>query len=864
MRTAGTTQSRTRSVEAQFELHETLVGLGLSTVGESEPMLVGHGGRYALRKLLGRGGMGTVYLADDRELPREVAIKVVKRASQNRDELERRLRREAMALARLDHPNVLRIHDVDTTDGGELFIVMQYIRGQTLREWSEACRPSLSELLEVFVYAGRGLQAAHDDGQIHRDFKPDNVMLDTVDGQPRVVVADFGLAGGPSLHAHDAAVLDDAERVHSTLAVLGTRAYMAPEQLRREPASAASDQYSFCVSLWELVAGKPPEFGVGHLPQRPRRMPRWLYRALRRGLAEDPTQRFPELRSLIETLERAPRRRVIARRLGLIAALGAALGLGAVLLGSSQSKPPNANACTDAGAAIDEVWSVNARYRVESRLRTLALGDAVFVDHALGLLDEATERWRSAERQQCEQPWLGRPPRDQACSDLWLSRFERHVELLATLDVSALIHVPELLESLSNSSCVELPTPLDGEVAELLELARDQELLGNYDAAQSYAERALQLSAGIDSCGRGFAYEQAESKFRLGHIHAKWSHPEQAQVWLHGASAQAHACRYPELERRAHLRAVKVSALQSQDLTLARQQLEYANAAANLVNHDNLGDDFEELVARAAIAYLEQDYDQARRYYENALKLIAGHDPVREAEARINIGAMAISVGDTNQAEASYKSAKTHLERELGPSYAREKLATIAVNQGMPRFERGEYEAARHDFEQAITSAQYKTALTGFNGLLSIEIRQADRAETYDHALELVDRFERRFAGIEDLPPAELALARFMTGRVRLQASQVEEFATKSADVQTKIIERGFADMQTSLALLRELPDASLRHSCMVLLAWYRHEIDADDSRAGQLLDEAMPQMRETDQHYATGALLYTILADSR
>ncbi len=196
-------------------------------------------GRFLILGELGRGGMGVVYAAYDPQLDRKVAIKLIlgERAGPGGQE---RLRREAQAMARLSHQHVVHIHDVGNAEGG-VYLAMEYVHGRTLRAWLEESPREVQAILEVFLQAAAGLSAAHAAGVIHRDFKPDNILIDE---RGQVKIADFGLArqlGGGAGHA------DPRAAIGLTVdgSVLGTPAYMAPEQHLGASSDARSDQYSF-------------------------------------------------------------------------------------------------------------------------------------------------------------------------------------------------------------------------------------------------------------------------------------------------------------------------------------------------------------------------------------------------------------------------------------------------------------------------------------------------------------------------------------------------------------------------------------------------------------------------------------------
>ena len=320
-------------------------GSGRLTTRQSDGTLILEG-RYVLLQPLGVGGVGTVFEARDLELDRAVAIKILHRSRRNPGGLDR-LAREANAMARINHPNVVQVFDVGHYDGLEgedsrlrglppegLFVVMELVRGTDLEAWLRVPRPQ-PRVLDVFVQAARGLAAAHEQGVLHRDFKPSNVLL-ARDGTARVT--DFGLAAAcePSGSVEDEHGIDDDAWVTDSLTktglTVGTPAYMAPEQHRGRALDPRTDQYSFFVALAEALYGDRPAQGESlatllrsklelDLPRR-KGIPRWLHRALRRGLQPEPKHRFASIADALVALER---RRGWGRRVPMFAWGGAAL-----------------------------------------------------------------------------------------------------------------------------------------------------------------------------------------------------------------------------------------------------------------------------------------------------------------------------------------------------------------------------------------------------------------------------------------------------------------------------------------------------------------------------------------------------------
>jgi serine/threonine protein kinase len=282
---------------------------------EEDPVKIG---RYTVLDKLGEGGMGTVYSARDEELQRTVAIKVL--TSEVRSG-QARMQREARAMAKLSHPNIVTVHEVASFDD-QIYVVMEFVPGLTLRRWLES-QHSRAERLEVFLQAARGLMAAHEVGIVHRDFKPENVIVGD-DGRVRVL--DFGLAtaaaegetsAGEGSPAPDAPGDGQPVSLTQTGQRLGTPAYMAPEQLLGRRTDARSDQFSFCVALYEGLHAQRPFAGETFadisrsvlggqvLPPPPKTADADLDRIVFRGLSRDPEMRNASMKEVVESLDHA-------------------------------------------------------------------------------------------------------------------------------------------------------------------------------------------------------------------------------------------------------------------------------------------------------------------------------------------------------------------------------------------------------------------------------------------------------------------------------------------------------------------------------------------------------------------------------
>ena len=308
-------------------------------------------GRYELRQRLGLGGMGAVYEAWDPELTRRVAVKLMRpRSGRDAAEAQARLRREAQSMAALHHPNVLGVYDVGLTPSG-VFLAMPLVDGPDLANWLKE-QPHWRKIIQVFVAAGRGLAAAHAAGIVHRDFKPTNVLIDRVGG---VFVADFGIAAfvegdQPQLTAvipgFDS--VREPARLTRKGSAMGTPAYMAPEQHEGKVVDARSDQFSFCVALFEALYGQLPFEGLtsrelwkakqGRLPTPSgRRTPRRLLAVLERGLSWSPDARYPNMNALLDELAQITRRRHWRRMTAGV--IGGGLAVLAITASTSVTRP---------------------------------------------------------------------------------------------------------------------------------------------------------------------------------------------------------------------------------------------------------------------------------------------------------------------------------------------------------------------------------------------------------------------------------------------------------------------------------------------------------------------------------------------
>ena len=448
-------------------------------------------GRYLVIECIGAGGVGEVYRAYDTKLSREVALKLLRSrrrqtpTSSGRSRGELRMLREAQAMAQLSHPNVLPVFDVEETDYG-LALAMEFVPGATLHEWFHVKARTWQEILDMFVQAGRGLAAAHQAGIIHRDFKPGNVMVDARDGRARVT--DFGLARHANTGAHDGDARTNAPssassgepdraandekfraaferaRTATTLtqpvtaagAVMGTPAYMSPEAAAGLIVDEQSDQFSFCVALYESLYGRRPEWSSDgplaaivpdRAPESGTAIPTWLTRTIMRGLLRDPEARWPSMSALADELERTPIRHRRNRR--------AALGLlGAALIGTTFLLTANAKEerCREEQYSGVSAWGPTASHALEAAF-SRANANTTFARLAPEL-DAYHDAWIHARAETCRATHVRHEQSDALLDRSVACLDQRNNELAAVLEVlredssSVLEHAVDMVSKL--------------------------------------------------------------------------------------------------------------------------------------------------------------------------------------------------------------------------------------------------------------------------------------------------------------------------------------------------------------------------------------------------------------------------------
>jgi len=668
---------RPEPTDASFVRQRVFARLFAEEASVAEPEQAS--GRFALLEPIGRGGMGTVFRAYDPKLDRVVAVKVLHEGHREPSSAGSRLLREAQAMARLNHPNVAVVHEVSTI-GDQVFIVMEFVEGQTLTAWMRASR-TRDEILACFRQAASGLCAAHRAGIVHRDFKPDNVMVGR-DGRVRVM--DFGLARAVE-QAEDVAVSRSTTPASDPLrtpltqtgALIGTPAYMAPEQHLGAPADALSDQFSFCVALYEAIHGTRPFTGRTYHELAARVIrgqreplsvaPRWLGAVLERGLSVDPKQRFPAMDALLLALEGPPRR----ARLFLLG--GAALLPVAVFSAWSAAVRPS---CEDTATALQEVWGPERKRQVESRMLASDRPFAATVWRSTEtLLDRYAERWGEASGELCAARHVGAErgvllDRRAGCLAARKEELDAFVTVLLKGGEDVLLEAVQAAATLSELRVCEHPTGADatatsGELRRHLVHAKVDAALGRYAQAIASAHRVRDLAqADHEPIALAEALIlEGQSMERLGR--AREAEDTLREAVRIAAEAEAYELRAIALTHLVYLVGVRGEFHEARALAAdARAVLDVLGAAPLLRAQvqANLG-----VAARRA-----ERLDEALTHYRDALEVFEanyGSEHPSTARTQTNMGTVLSQMGRYDEANVHLRSALASFEGVLGAKH---------------------------------------------------------------------------------------------------------------------------------------------------------------------------------------------------
>ncbi|MCY1063118.1 tetratricopeptide repeat protein [Nannocystis sp. SCPEA4] len=755
--------------------------------------------RYVLVRRLGAGGMGVVYLAYDPSLDRKVAIKLLRVAPGDgpAQAAHARLLREAQALARLSHGNVVAVHDVGSYDADALttmrigpgrtqpvpqdrerqaagvFLVMEYVPGITLAQWLDDRVRGVREVVEVFLAAGRGLVAAHAVGVIHRDFKPGNVLVGETG---RICVFDFGLAraaGEAEATAGPADAPDSPiDPLSSSLVsgpltrvgtVVGTPAYMAPEQRGGAAIDERADQFSFCVALYEGLYGNRPFSGdnlfaleaakaTGRIdpPRRAVKVPPAIHRAILRGLSPEPGDRWPSMRALLDALERPlrrDRRRWILAGGALVVAIAGGIALAGTFSGPAL--------CTGAAEALAPTWSPERRAALDTAFAATGLPYAADAAARTGAgIDAWADAWIAGHTDACAAANI----RGEQSHDLLDMRMhcleERRHELAALLgvlagaDADAVEHAHDAVEALpSPTRCADLAAlradvaPPPPELAETVKSLRDELSRAVAEAAAGHDVAALTLMQAIEQRSRDLGYRPlraeilgelgaqlfvvskydegapvlAEAYFEAlaaGDDHLAFETASTltghlAQTLLHPDDAQPWLRHAEALYERLGQPPQFASHLELRRGQIAEVRRDYDASLDHL--RRALGGMPERspkaIATRQSIAYLHHSLgqlDAAQEIFEQLLSLrreVYGADHPKNALSLTDLGNVATLRGDFDTAEKHHRAALAILRAALPPRH--ERLAFPLSSLADIAAQRGDLNAALDFFEEA-------------------------------------------------------------------------------------------------------------------------------------------------------------------
>ena len=744
-------------------------------------------GRYVLLRHLGSGGMGAVYEAFDPELERKVAVKVIHPLDDERgssDDRTARFHREARTLAKLVHPNVVAVYDVGSLEAG-IFVAMELIDGASLRKWLELEPRSLREILRVLVAAGRGLAAAHASGIVHRDFKPDNVMVSTHDG---VKVLDFGLATVDRPLGRDPG--DDARPVRSALttqptdltatgAIMGTPAYMAPEQHRGTSVDPRADQFAFCVTLYEAITGQRPfvadtlpalvtrviEGDLSPLPSGTR-LPRWLATPILRGLSTDPAQRWPSMDDLLAQLQRRPLRRRV--QLGFVAL--AVASLGTVVGGQWLSEVRRLAACRDNDHELAGVWDEAQRRHVAQLHLPYADERATARLETLDRrLTEYRDAWLSAFDRSCVAGVESTSPRAH-CLDDARARFAAVSAVLEQAESEKIIASLAMLGSrLPDPATCEADDvarrfPIPDERAEREPVAEIRVDLARASALSDADHTVDALAASEDALARarimGYRPLIAEAAMLHARHLADSGHIDDAKALTWEALAVAERAQHRQIVARAWAFLVYLVGVELRRPAEALELVAIARAAAELwgAEHDTLS--LESNIG--AVYYVSHDWDKAAEHFE---RVVAGMESLHGSDAPSlvdylnNLAAAEAGRKRSDRAARHFERALAISEETLGAQHSR--VANILNNLSALAAAQGDAPSAIELSQRALQIRErvYGPDHQETGNALRTLATAYYRAERYEEAAEVgrrsLDAFRRVFA--QDHPSVAMA-----------------------------------------------------------------------------------------------------------
>jgi tetratricopeptide (TPR) repeat protein/predicted Ser/Thr protein kinase len=673
--------------------------------------------RYVILRALGRGGMGMVFLAYDPVLDRTVALKLM-RADRSTPELAARLEREAQSLARIAHPNVVRVFDAGTWSR-RVYMAMEHVEGETLRVWLDSATRSRADILRVFADVARGLEATHAAGFVHRDVKPDNILVGN-DGVARL--ADFGLVGWDRPSAAREEAVSEPATAKASLTdlghVLGTPGYLAPEQQRGDTTVAATDQFGYCTSLWEALFGSRPV--AGQTRRTDSAVPAWLQDVVCRGLRVEPSDRWPSMGALLAALERDPigARRRRAQRAALVTTIVTLGGL--TVYGLSRDRAAADVRCQQMEDKLIGVWDTErAAHARRAFLATGRHGVSITFDRVAQQLDAYTRDWVNTRVDACEATHV-RGDQSAALMDLRMACLDRRLQdVRALVDTFSTGATAEVVDS--SVTAVAKLTPLDAcaDVAALQALVpppADPVTRARVDIVRRMlADAAAAEETGQYARGLGIATSAAEAARQVGHapVLAEALHRLASLQERSGDASAARTMLERALLAAADAHDDRRSALIWADLiyvvgaSLGRpadaMSLRSAAEASARRSGSNAGIEAKLSSSLAVTAYSAGNYDEARAHGARALGLLEqarGAEHLDLAPLLTMLGIVDYSRGALAEARAFHERALEIFERSLGPDHP--KVAATLTNLGLVFQVQDQLDDSRRAHERAL------------------------------------------------------------------------------------------------------------------------------------------------------------------
>lgn len=733
-------------------------------------------GRFVVLNLIGAGQMGQVYLAYDPALERNVALKFVHDGDGDGDQVERRFRREARVMAKLAHPNLVAIHDVGVWQS-QLYLAMDFVSGLTLRDWLKAKERSWPDIRRVMLEAARGLSAAHQAGIVHRDFKPENILVGK-DG--RVLVADFGLAV-----RNQSDVGRESEELQMATPGSGTPAYMAAEQFSGGAPSERSDQFSYCAVLFECLCGTRPfvgetvaELRTSVLLGQPKSFRPTVAGATRiksivmRGLALRPEDRMASMQEIVTLLERdeGQRARIIAWAASLVA-----IAIIGALVFFRNSSDQTASACSTSDTNFSESWNDTVKDHLRDAFAKHAAGAATY-ERMESVLNTYASDWTAARKDACEATHVRHEQsarlldqrvqcldRRKADFTALLAAYSERVDSADLQFAVEASYALPLVPDCSNAAWLSASTPMPSNQTQrdaIIDLEYKVSRMHTLRLAGRYDE-GLALATALAPAVTNTKYVPLTASYAYEHgmlLSIDRQDANALRVAREAIQASAKA-KDDRLNAQAWILLARIGGVDMQQDDKPTERLAAARAAVS-----RAGDQIELLAelehVEGTVLWRAGNHAEAEKHAASAQALTAdslGRDVPRYAQTIHNRGLILADLGEHKQAEELYQEALQVWTSSLGPRHPQ--VASVLNSLGTLHGRQGEYERAEHYLRQSLAinedvfGSQHASLASALTNLGSL----AKYREKYSEALVYLNRALR--IRESSLGPTHVALA---------------------------------------------------------------------------------------------------------